>query len=173
MLGFEGQLLLRSTSTRSFQVVGECYLYGLGDAVNLLGPLLVEATVRVYRRLRRLEYRFFDSSTGLETINDPRLPPVSANWERFEKAWTADDPEICNWCKTTVTGEEMDSDLRMLPEALDPAWTKTNKSIFSIIRGPLDTSYCLQEQSLPRNGIPSLSPQTPVNLSYHNGCITA
>jgi hypothetical protein len=93
-------------------------MHGLGDAVSLLGPLPAETIVRVYCRRQRLDHRFFSSSTGLETTEDPRLPPLSSEWERFEREWTPDDPEPCTWFRNTVTGEEINSDPRMLPEAL-------------------------------------------------------
>lgn len=87
--------------------------------MGLLGPLPAGTTVRVYvKGTKKRSYIFFNSLTGVETTEDPRLPPLSPDWERCEKEWTNDDPEICVWFRNTITGEEMNSDPRMLPEAL-------------------------------------------------------
>jgi hypothetical protein len=102
----------------NFQVIGTCYVHGLTDAVGLLGPLPPSVTLRVDDPERRSNYQFFNSSTGVLTDEDPRLPPLSPGWERFEKEWTSVEPHVCAWFRNTETGEEMDSDPRMLPETL-------------------------------------------------------
>jgi len=118
LLGRQGLVLLRPTASNNFQIIGTCYVHGLTDAVGLLGPLPPSVTLKIGEDGRRWIYRFFNSSTGSLTEEDPRLPPLSSGWERFEKDWTSDEPQLCAWFRNKETGEEMDSDPRMLPEAL-------------------------------------------------------
>jgi hypothetical protein len=60
--------------------------------------------------------RFYNSDTleavGLE--GDPRLGPVSDDWENLEN----DDPHRIQKWKNKTTGETINSDPRLLPQAL-------------------------------------------------------
>jgi hypothetical protein len=119
LLGYEGQILLRPTRSNNFLVVGECYMHGLGDAASFLGPLPVGTVVQIFPKTDvGRTYRFVNSSEGTDTIEDPRLPPLPAEWERFEKEFDPNDSPVCDWFRNIKTGEEMDSDPRMLTEAL-------------------------------------------------------
>lgn len=67
-----------------YRFVGECYVYGLEDATALLGPLGEHWRVQVFSEstYSRKYYQFLNTETGLLSDEDPRLPPMSAEWER-------------------------------------------------------------------------------------------
>jgi len=102
-----------------FKVVGECSAYGLEDATRLLGPLPAPWKLQlVPDDTNDLICQFFNTDTKETTIEDPRLPALASEWERFESPRTKDDPEYYQRFRNTVTGEVMNSDPRMLPDAL-------------------------------------------------------
>ncbi|KAK4222942.1 heterokaryon incompatibility protein-domain-containing protein [Podospora fimiseda] len=94
-----------------------CYVYGLTRGEPLLGPL-PEPWRLVYSYVSHQKYIFYNTNTNTFSDEDPRLEPLGEEWERIEKKWTADDPEFLLYYRNKVTGEEMNSDPRMSPEAL-------------------------------------------------------
>jgi hypothetical protein len=83
----------------------------------LLGPLLKPwIAKRDPGTFGTWQPRFYNSATleavGLE--GDPRLGPVSDDWENLEN----DDPHRFQRWKSKVTGEIINSDPRLLPQAL-------------------------------------------------------
>ncbi|KAF2491615.1 HET-domain-containing protein [Lophium mytilinum] len=121
LLGSNDQMLLRPHPAGSFQVVGSVYVHGLSDATALLGPIPAPWTVHVddddageYR------HRFFNSITGQHhsLSEDPRLEPLPPEWEHVPRDRTAEDPPVFETFRNKMTGEEMNSDPRMLPDAL-------------------------------------------------------
>lgn len=62
--------------------------------------------------------RYFNPSTGVVIEEDPRLDPLPPEWERVQADRTPDDPVACALFKNKVTGEVMNSDPRLLLEAL-------------------------------------------------------
>ncbi|KAK3690549.1 heterokaryon incompatibility protein-domain-containing protein, partial [Podospora appendiculata] len=120
LLGCDYPMLLRQQPNGSFVVVGECYVYGLNDGAGLLGPLPRNWRVQIFRESSGLcleLYRFYDAHTGMLTDEDPRLGPLG-DWERIDHTRTGDDPVIFQFYKHKVTGETINSDPRMTPEAL-------------------------------------------------------
>ncbi len=103
-----------------FQVVGECYVHGLEDAVGLLGPLPKgwKAIIRG-DALGRPNQRFVNPRDNREVIDDPRLGYLPANWERTTYERQADDPAIFERFRNIVTGEMVNYDPRLSPEALE------------------------------------------------------
>lgn len=74
---------------------------------------------------------FLDLETGEETIEDPRLESLEgSNWERVDHEPTLDDPEVFDYFRNKETGEVINSDPRLLPEALKA-------------RGVYLTTFCL------------------------------
>ncbi|KAK0657837.1 heterokaryon incompatibility protein-domain-containing protein [Cercophora newfieldiana] len=118
LLGCASPVVLRGTRPGHFEVVGTCYMYGLQDAIGLLGPFpepwqgVLENRPGIRRRLV-----FYNTETGTYSYNDPRLGDLG-DWERFDRETEPDDPEILEYYRNIKTGEVMDSDPRMLPEAL-------------------------------------------------------
>ena len=83
----------------------------------LLGPLPKPwIAKRDLGSFGEFQSRFYNSDTlevvGLEA--DPRLGPVSDDWENLEN----DDPHRIQKWKNKATGETINSDPRLLPQAL-------------------------------------------------------
>lgn len=75
LLGCSQPLLLRPAPNRQYQVVGECYMYGLMNGEAFLGPLPDHyRAVNKYQERGRFWWRgFLNSQTGLTQYIDPRL----------------------------------------------------------------------------------------------------
>jgi hypothetical protein len=119
VLGCSNPLVLRPIEDSSYQLIGESYVHGLDDAIRLLGALPRPWKVMADSGpgLRGI-FRFFNPDTGETTAEDPRLE-LSAKWERIEKEIDADDPEHYDFFKHKETGEVINYDPRLEPEALE------------------------------------------------------
>ena len=112
-------MILREVSPSRFSVIGHCYIYGLQDGEGILGPLPSHwKVVFMMDTLGRLEARFLNTSTNEKTTLDPRLGPLAEPWEELKAVRTRDDPTIFARFRNKQTGEVMNSDPRMLPDAL-------------------------------------------------------
>jgi len=102
-----------------WQVVGECYVHGLGDAVSFLGPLPQGWKGEIDWDSNGLQsHRYRNSSNGIVSRHDPRLDPISSEWEQLHDERTSDDPEIFERYRNTITGETINSDPRLFPDEL-------------------------------------------------------
>ncbi|KAL8365197.1 hypothetical protein RB595_004145 [Gaeumannomyces hyphopodioides] len=124
-----------------YTVMGECFIHGLQDAAALLGPLpepwRVELTAG---HGNRLSVWFVNhgktaatttTADPVRTREDPRLMkvPLPGAWERLRgrrgsgeqdgDGEEADDPEMFDYFRNRDTGEVVNSDPRMMPEALE------------------------------------------------------
>ena len=74
ILGCGKPLVLRPTSSHQYQVVGECYVHGLGDGEGSLGPLPddYQATL-VHVEAEGLGFGFVERDTGNFQYHDPRM----------------------------------------------------------------------------------------------------
>jgi hypothetical protein len=107
-----------------FSVVGECFVYGLHDAIPLLGPLPhpwrgIAAWVHGDRRV----VRFLNTETKEKTMEDPRLEP-SPEWERIDKKLDKDDPTLYDFFKHKGTGEIINYEPRLEPDKLEAKGVK-------------------------------------------------
>ena len=117
--------MLRPQAGDTFLLVGHAFVYGLEDTIPLLGKLPAPWVVRVFdqpERWSRDIYKFLNPATGELSLEDPRLEPHPL-WERVAleelgRELTGDDPQDCAFFRHKETGEIMDSDPRLLPEAL-------------------------------------------------------
>lgn len=100
-------------------MIGESFVYGLDDAIKLLGPLPEPWRVitRTASRASHLHY-FFDPRTGDTTREDPRLGPL-CNWSRVDGESDGDDPIHFDFFEYEDTGVVIDYDLRLEPEMLE------------------------------------------------------
>ncbi len=78
LLGCDKPLVLRPTSSLQYQVVGECYVYGLGDGKAFLGPLPENyQAILVFLEAQGSYRGFVNKDTGHVQYNDPRISDVS------------------------------------------------------------------------------------------------
>jgi hypothetical protein len=118
-------MVLRQTSSGQFHVVGECYVHGLSDAIGLLGPLPEHwKTIIKGDALGRPMQYFVNLVDFVETLNDPRLEPLPWDWERATYERLADDPAIFERFRNLVTGELVNYDPRLSPDALEACGIK-------------------------------------------------
>lgn len=100
-------------------MVGECYVHGLEDSVAILGPLppswkaVFDSDVDGRHR-----YLYCNPTTGVYTLEDPRLGPLPAGWERLERERAGDDPEMFERFRNTPTGEMINSGPRLTLDVL-------------------------------------------------------
>jgi hypothetical protein len=76
LLGCSNPLVLRPTDDFSYEVIDECFVHGLDDAVGILGPLPQpqKVTRNVGADVRRILY-FSNLETRETNVEDPRLEP--------------------------------------------------------------------------------------------------
>lgn len=141
-LGCDPPMVLRPEPEGRFQLVGSSFVYGLNDATALLGPIPKPWKVQLFRYRKsmfREVYSFFNPDTGEVTAEDPRLrgDPV---WKRVHvedigRDLTPDDPTICDFFRNEKTGLVMDSDPRLLPDALKEVLQAQGKKleVFSLV----------------------------------------
>jgi hypothetical protein len=123
--GCNSPVVLHPLNDGNFRLVGESFVYGLNDGQTLLGPLQYPWRVQILDHPDqdfRIEHRYYNKETRKTTISDPRLED-HPEWERIPlgelgRTLTGDDPIILEFFKNKITGEIMDSDPRLLPEAL-------------------------------------------------------
>ncbi|KAI9646426.1 hypothetical protein NHQ30_004418 [Ciborinia camelliae] len=119
LLGTDLPMILRPTPSGEFLVVGSYFIHGLMDGEAILGPVPSTCKVELYRRKDSGYSTHFVKASNKTTLDDPRLPPLPSEWIEINR-----DDGPCPWpirrssFKNVVTGESMDSDPRMLPEAL-------------------------------------------------------
>lgn len=115
-------LLLRKSGNgngnRQFEVVGRCWMYGIMDGESVLGPFLPHWNVRLLLNHVSGLPGYWNSDTGAGTFEDPRLGPLTEYWESIEQDRTPDDPILFAPHRNKVTGEVINSDPRLLLEAL-------------------------------------------------------
>ena len=94
------------------------------DATGILGPLPSPWEVRMFRNHgNRYRYRFHNKETNELSDNDPRLGPLD-KWKRIDMPPEPDDPIVYAYFQHVETGEAMNSDPRMLPDALEAEGVK-------------------------------------------------
>ncbi|OIW25301.1 hypothetical protein CONLIGDRAFT_656948 [Coniochaeta ligniaria NRRL 30616] len=126
LLGCSCPVVLRPLPNDRYLLVGNAFVYGLHDAIPLLGPLPPEWCMKLYQytgHSDRALFRFANQKTGELTAEDPRLEP-HREWERvylddIGMDLTGDDPMVFDFFRHNTTGELINYDPRMLPEALE------------------------------------------------------
>ncbi|KAL6901780.1 HET domain-containing protein [Trichoderma evansii] len=123
--GCNSPVVLRETDSGDFRLVGSSFVYGLNDGQALLGNLKNPWRVQIFDHPDqdfRIEHRYYNKETRELAVSDPRLEE-HPEWERVSledlgRPLTGDDPIALEFFKNKVTGEIMNSDPRLLPEAL-------------------------------------------------------
>jgi hypothetical protein len=119
-LGCCAPIVLRPIAPGEFLVVGESYVHGLNDAIPILGSLPPGWRV-VFMKDNEdtmVSPHYYNSEEGIYTNEDPRLGPLPPGWERIERRRNPNDPYIFDRFKNQTTGDVINSDPRMLPDAL-------------------------------------------------------
>nr|OQO20961.1 hypothetical protein B0A51_10238 [Rachicladosporium sp. CCFEE 5018] len=113
-------LRARTSETQGYEFVGACYVDGLMDAEALLGKLSNEWNIEAYPEGARCVYRFRNVITGWSQVEDPRLPPLEHPWVEleFDEGYTSADPFNAARFRNEETGEEINYDPRLTPDAL-------------------------------------------------------
>ncbi|KDN68217.1 putative heterokaryon incompatibility protein [Colletotrichum sublineola] len=137
-LGCPNALILRPSGTdtdaedekeksNTFSVIGECFVYGLEDVISLLGRLPKPwIGIAAWGIGDRRFLNFVNTETKERTVEDPRLLPLD-EWERVNKSPTPDDPTLFEFFRHKSTGEVINYDPRLEPQALEakgvpPTW---------------------------------------------------
>ncbi|OCK81163.1 HET-domain-containing protein [Lepidopterella palustris CBS 459.81] len=140
ILGCDRPLVLRplNGSDGHFQLIGDSFIHGLSDGIGILGPFPKPWIAQGFEYPEidlRCTFKFFNAETGEVTPEDPRLESQT-EWERIDletlgRRHVADDPVILDFFRNKSTGEIMDSDPRMLPEALEKRGVKLRKFVIA------------------------------------------
>lgn len=121
ILGCDSPIILRQTEGQdAYQIVGESFVYGLNDANILLGPLRDGWAVEAFTDASGFTYhhRYVNRQQGVVADEDPRLEPL-VGWERIYRDKTSCEPELFQYFRNMTSGEEMNSDPRLSPQALE------------------------------------------------------
>ena len=119
-------MLLRPRDDGTFQVIGECFIYGLHDASSLLGSVPAPWIAQNHQDSTGLfsRLRFFNTDLNVLADDDPRLGPLPEEWKPHDHHRSADDPRIFSCFQNKLTDEITNSDPRMAPEALEERGVK-------------------------------------------------
>ncbi|KAL7627071.1 hypothetical protein AAE478_003847 [Parahypoxylon ruwenzoriense] len=122
ILGCFSSIVLRAQPHGAFAVVGGSYVHGLSNGEGVLGPLPApwQAVFRTDEAGVFVPY-FRDPRAGVDSDEDPRLRALDLDpvWECCAGERTRDDPQLYARYRNRDTGEVLNSDPRLLPEALE------------------------------------------------------
>ncbi|KAH7380692.1 heterokaryon incompatibility protein-domain-containing protein [Pyrenochaeta sp. MPI-SDFR-AT-0127] len=131
LLGYNYPVLLRPTDpngrlVEKYRVVGPTYVHGLMEGQAILGPIPApwKMVIRNPEKLQTsysavaVDPSFYNPDTGEGTRQDPRLGALSHEWEQAHKVDESRIGVFVQYHRNTNTGEMINSDPRLLPEAL-------------------------------------------------------
>jgi hypothetical protein len=127
LLSYRMPIILRSqpASPDQFQVAGSCYLHGIITDESLIEPLPSQFRIQYVRGKFGVNMPHYLNNSIKELADeDPRLGPISPDWERAPAERTSDDPSMFTRFKNKVSGEMINSDPRLFPEALEARGVK-------------------------------------------------
>jgi hypothetical protein len=129
LLGHERPILLRTVShsnkTVKNQVVGESYIHGLMEGQAILGSIptpwsvMLRLSDSLLNPQRRNETYFYNSDTMVRSRHDPRLEALPNEWEEIDVEDDVRLGTLIQHYRNKLTGEIINSDPRLLPEALE------------------------------------------------------
>lgn len=85
------------------------------DGEALLGPIPSPWKLQAHNSLGPEFTNYFVKSSTVKTLDDPRLPPLSSEWEEVGR----DNTTTKTYFRNTTTGDTTRFDPRMLPKALE------------------------------------------------------
>ncbi|KAE8453859.1 hypothetical protein EG329_007635 [Mollisiaceae sp. DMI_Dod_QoI] len=120
MLGCDEPLLLRSFSpVTQYYLVGPCFVQGFMDGERFLGALQKPWRLQIFGDDAVIFVPwYYNDETKASTREDPRLPPLSPEWTSMQRKRAQEDSySLCEF-QNVETGETINYDPRMTPEAL-------------------------------------------------------
>ncbi|KAN0113200.1 HET domain containing protein [Hyaloscypha variabilis] len=118
LLGCPAPMILRSQTNEKFIIVGKSHIHGLTNGEALVGKLSRPWIVQSYRAGYHYVFKYYNNDTSTLTDEDPRLPPLNEDWRKIHRERTLDDPLHIAYFKHIPTGHIINSDPRLLPDAL-------------------------------------------------------
>jgi hypothetical protein len=121
-LGYDYPISLRpmnsgDQSTR-YRLMGPVYIHGLMEGQALLGSLPSPWESVITDRNRGLEFAYHNLQTEEISLQDPRLGDLPTEWEEIVQEDEARSNIYVQHFKNKTTGETINSDPRLLPQAL-------------------------------------------------------
>ncbi|CAN9308419.1 unnamed protein product [Alternaria alternata] len=118
LLGCFTPMILRPLENGAYIIIGRCYVQGLMDGEALLGDLPRSWTVQEHYDDGASVFKYYNRDTECLTSKDPRLPPLHESWRKVCRQRTPDDPVNVAYFEHIPTGRIINSDPRLLPDAL-------------------------------------------------------
>lgn len=103
----------------SHTVIGKCYVHGLMDGEALLGPVPHPWVVQQLNVEDYYQPQYLNTITNTVSSQDPRLGTLPWEWRRADRERTIETPLHYAYFDNILTGEWINSDPRLLPEALE------------------------------------------------------
>jgi hypothetical protein len=121
--GYEKPALLRSAHSTDpstcYHHMGPLYVHGLMEGQALLGPLPLLWELIINSDDIRYSFCFLNHETGEITQHDPRLDVLPQQWHEVAEEDNARFEIYTQHYENKTTGEVINSDPRLLPEALE------------------------------------------------------
>ncbi|KIM95703.1 hypothetical protein OIDMADRAFT_171163 [Oidiodendron maius Zn] len=118
-------LPMANPTGNEYEVIGVCYVDGVSHGESLLGPIPTPWQLRIiFDDLGIFTPQFVNADSGETTFEDPRLATVPRDWEELEAIRSPGDPTLFKRFHNKISGEIINSDPRMSPEALEQRGVK-------------------------------------------------
>jgi hypothetical protein len=129
ILGCNHLMILRQRSSPAgYELVGACSLHGFCDGEAVLGLLPKPWVAAVHRPNAGGQMHFHNRETDERTHLDPRLGPLPEQWEEMRpESDVVEEFSLASSFKHRGTEEVMESDPRLLPDALKELGIKVEK----------------------------------------------
>jgi hypothetical protein len=111
-------VILRNQSKEKHLFIGCAYIHGIMDGEVLLGPVPEDFTLVVDDEGEVLVEKFRHRTTGELTTQDPRLQPLSDDWQHIRTSHRLWPAKMVNAFQNNNTGDIAYADPRMSLEAL-------------------------------------------------------
>jgi len=112
-------MVVRKTLKGLYWVGGEAYIHGIMDRESILGPITLPWQI-CYKRADDggISPQYWNPETNIMAQEDPRLGDLPPGWSKLDRERIPDSPLHYSPHQNLVTGEEINSDPRLLPNAL-------------------------------------------------------
>ncbi|KAF1922013.1 heterokaryon incompatibility protein-domain-containing protein [Ampelomyces quisqualis] len=129
-LGYGCPIVLRSSYTAGDltlkRFMRPVYIHGLMEGQALLGPLPDSWDLIIDHRIKKSRFSYYHRQSGGVALKDPRLEDLPSGWQEVDKEDEARLRFHVQHHRNKVTGEFINSDPRLLPEALEARGVQLN-----------------------------------------------